>query len=591
MRPPPDRFDPALAFVHQGWDHLKQQRPIAAWASWRRALRIDPDHAAATRALDILATAGDLPRAARAEYRLRPPIGDDRRTRWDARFRGEDLEDLAVAAIVFADLADADPTDGRARLNQAYCLAWLGHNAESIMALDQAVGSLAEPEPEAAILAWALAEVLRQGGGAEALADDLNHTITLAWTPSGPDPAAFLDDHPDVRRLPVPVDPAVGSVPLPEAMLYEWLEGPPTAGPEGEARRVLARLVRLPRSLRLSSPEPTGLERIGRDVIDRAGDRVASARREASPLPLTFLDAAIWAIRPPFDIDPEAEARFRREAVEHYYEGAWLRVPRRGLDGRSPIEAGRLAAGGDLVARAKLAALVGFREQLGERPTALALYQGYPFDRLRRRLGLGTPDPAVVDPLDHSSMSGDDLDRLDPAALEDVPLADAYESAAALGDDRRTARFAGPLADRDPSALARLDVPALFATLVRFALSEDDPVAAVAHLDRAVVVDTALHAGRDLRHFMTWRAEVFARAGRPEAAMLAYRKVFELAPDDHMARTMLDAAETMLDNGHDNHAERLARLAVQRAHASGDRASAEKAEMLIPTGQGVQPDE
>ena len=66
MRPPPDRDDPALAFVRQGWDHLKLQRPVAAWASWRRALRIDPDHEGATRALDILAAAGDLPLSARA---------------------------------------------------------------------------------------------------------------------------------------------------------------------------------------------------------------------------------------------------------------------------------------------------------------------------------------------------------------------------------------------------------------------------------------------------------------------------------------------------------------------------------------------
>ena len=35
--------DQRLALIHQGWDHLQRQRPLAAWASWHRALRIKPD--------------------------------------------------------------------------------------------------------------------------------------------------------------------------------------------------------------------------------------------------------------------------------------------------------------------------------------------------------------------------------------------------------------------------------------------------------------------------------------------------------------------------------------------------------------------
>ena len=61
----------------------------------------------------------------------------------------------------------------------------------------------------------------------------------------------------------------------------------------------------------------------------------------------------------------------------------------------------RLAASrGDAVARAKLTAVIRLREQLGNRPSALLLYQGYPFDRLRRRLGLELVYPNAVDPED-----------------------------------------------------------------------------------------------------------------------------------------------------------------------------------------------
>src|SRR5262245_50183615 len=36
-----------LALVHRGWDHLRLQRPLAAWASWQQALRLAPEDRAA----------------------------------------------------------------------------------------------------------------------------------------------------------------------------------------------------------------------------------------------------------------------------------------------------------------------------------------------------------------------------------------------------------------------------------------------------------------------------------------------------------------------------------------------------------------
>ena len=53
------------SLIHEGWDHLRSQRPLAAWASWQRALRIEPHSAAALRALSTLESAKDLPLAAR----------------------------------------------------------------------------------------------------------------------------------------------------------------------------------------------------------------------------------------------------------------------------------------------------------------------------------------------------------------------------------------------------------------------------------------------------------------------------------------------------------------------------------------------
>src|SRR4051812_7088995 len=103
--------DPAvLALVHQGWHHLKLQRPLAAWASWQRVLRLEPGDPAATEALGLLASADDLPAAARATYRFRPPSAD-RRGCWDAAFAGRDLAELDTAVGAFEELTADDPGD------------------------------------------------------------------------------------------------------------------------------------------------------------------------------------------------------------------------------------------------------------------------------------------------------------------------------------------------------------------------------------------------------------------------------------------------------------------------------------------------
>jgi tetratricopeptide (TPR) repeat protein len=565
--------DPALALVHEGWEHLKRQRPLAAWSSWRRALRLEPGQEAATHALHVLINAGDLPLAARAEYRFLAPADDQQRARWDATFRGRDLEQLEVAAEAFASLAEADPSDTHARFNQGICLAWLGRNAESVAALDLAVTALAEAEPDLAVDAWTLAEVLRQGGGAEPLADDLNHVVTLSWIP-GDDPGGFLDDRPDVRPIDNPIDPVTGRPGLSEARLYEWLDSPP--GPE--LRRVRATVIRLPDSLRLSGPDPVLLEEVFAEAARATLRKLASAPRMVTPLPLAFLDAAVWAIRMPGGLDDEARGRLNRSAVEHFYEVDWIGRPRQGLDGRTPLEAGRIAAEGDPVARVKLEAVVRLREQLGLRPTTLALYQGYPFDRLRRRVGLSPTDPEAIDPLDAASMSGPELDKLDPEALDDYTLLDAYESAAALGDDARTARFASSLADRDPSDLTRLDLRALFATLVRRELAEGSTDRAMGRLDRAQAIDRALNDGLGWKTYETWRAEVYVRVGQAQEAVRVYRGLIQDNADPALA---LDAADTLLDAGFGEEARLMAREALELAEAADDLPAIETAKAFL----------
>ena len=541
----------ALPLVREAWEHMKRHRPIAAMASWRAAIRVSPGDPAAQQALDILLKSTDLPEVARVEPKLLATQDDARRSALEARIGRIRPAEMSLETLgqAYADLADADPVDGRARFNEGLCLAWQGRNVEAISAIDRAMKGLVAGDFEVATRAWTLTEILRQGGGAEDLADDLNHILVIRWTP-GDDPAAFLDDRPDVLTT---RDPAIPGA------FHEWLDGP-----TGGVRRVRAHALRTADSLRLHGLDPVALEGALEEIARIAGGRIAGVYRESKPLPLTLLDQAIWAsVRLPIGVDADSAARMHREVVERYYEGPWLRRPRLGLDGRSPIEAGQAAVDGDKVAMAKLSAVVRVREQLGARPSTAHLYQGYPFDRLRRRLGLPPTDPDAVDPADPTCMAPRDLDGLDVANLTDFALADAYESAATLGDDSRAARFASALADRGGEAMGRLDASGLFAVLVRDALAIDDVDRALGHVDRAQAIDPASR-----RTYETWRAELLARLGRPESAVVVYRNLIDEAPDPALA---LDAAETLLDNGHDEAARELAGIALEARRGSGRR--------------------
>src|SRR5262249_41745166 len=147
-----------------------------------------------------------------------------------------------------------------------------------------------------------------------------------------------------------------------------------------------------------------------------------------------------------------------RETVEAYYEHDWIHRPRQALDGLSPLAASQCARRGDAVARAKLEAVLRLREQLGSRPSAVAMYQGYPFDRLRRRLNLDLVDARTIDADDLSCASAAELQELTPEELDDSRLAEAFESAAGLRDDPLTARFASELSRRNLEGLDHLDL-------------------------------------------------------------------------------------------------------------------------------------
>jgi hypothetical protein len=222
--------------------------------------------------------------------------------------------------------------------------------------------------------------------------------------------------------------------------------------------------------------------------------------------------------------------------------------------------------------------VVRFREQLGSRPSAQRLYQGYPFDRLRRRLGLDLADAAAVDATDLSCASPEELDRLDPSALDDHRLADAVESAAGLRDDVRTARLAAELIRRRPrlhQGAAHVDLTAAVSALVRQAMSHHDFDKALNWIEQARPLGDA----RTAATLDIWRAEILARASRPEEALRVYLRLIQ--PDSAGAAPALDGALTLLDNNHLAQAEVLLKMARDRARSTGRRWIERRARELL----------
>ncbi len=577
------RQDPTTTatLVQQGWQHLQRQRPLAAWASWQRALRLAPNDPAARAAVESLETDEEWPAVARAVYRFQTPVNDATRARWDARFRGQNLEELDDAAEVFATLTSDNPADADAWLNLALCRAWLGQNTEAIASLDRVVSLQAADLPERARDAWTLAEVLRQGGGAEALADDFRY----AWIIEGRRlPDEFFERWLDLVRREFPADEG----PVESSQVFEWLDRPkPIAGthPERafELPRVLATVIRTAELLLISSPDPSGFALLDELASTPLGRTLAGARRQKAPLAIIWADLALANFRFPPGLDEDEKARLTRAAVEHYFENLWIHQPRQALGGASPLEASRAAGRGDVVARAKLSGVVRYREQLGSRSTHAAIYQGYPFDRLRRRLGLlNAAESASIDVDDASCMSEPELDALDPDALDGHRLAEAFLSAAGLRDDARTARFAGPLIRLGATAIGRLDLAAVVAPVVREALRLGDPEVALEWLKTAGSIANPTQA----RVFRVWSAEIHVRIGAPDESLRLYQELLAPSAAGSDALLALDGAETLLDRGYPDQALPLLREARDRARIANDAETLRKAEFLLDRDSG-----
>ncbi|HEU5116061.1 MAG TPA: hypothetical protein VFT74_05225, partial [Isosphaeraceae bacterium] len=313
--------------------------------------------------------------------------------------------------------------------------------------------------------------------------------------------------------------------------------------------------------------ETSGIDLSGRSILP-----------ETTPLTLRLLDADALAFRLPEGLGDQTRGRLSRESIEYYYEHIFPLTLRSGLGlereeadfeeapaALTVVEASRQVLKGNAVARAKLGAVVRLKEQLSRRPRVGLLYGGYPFDRLRRRLGLEPDHEGLSAPEDVTSMNAEELGRLDPASLDDSILLDAFRSARGLLARDQAARFLGALLERDPSGLRRDEA------FVPFLVGLDDAQA-------ARVLRRFEELAADQPFFALAKARFLAARGVLDEAISGYRAYLDQHPEDALAA--FEAAEAFATDAPEQ-ARSLAVEALERGRRVGDEVTAWNAERFL----------
>ena len=429
-----------------------------------------------------------------------------------------------------------------------------------------------EPTSRRRSEAWLLAEILRQGGGAESLSDDLRYRLHLRLE-ARRQTAGSRSEFPETQADPDPArpDPVRGRTTTSSRSSSGSTGRSPSPGgaqprptSPGSWPPSTSRPARSGSPALASRPWKKPKRSSGRLL----GAEAQQAERVAAPLPLPFLDADVWTTRMPEGIDRAAIAR----ACTRDRRGL-LREP---LDPPAAAGTRRTLSSGRFAGRRGAETpwpgpssrpWSGSASSSGAAPAAVAIYQGYPFDRLRRRLGLDPVDCDTVDPAGPLVRQPPELEELEPDELDDRRLVEAFESAAGLRDDPLTRRFAAELAKRQPAA-ARATRPDGRLRSARPArrCSVGIPSEALELLDRArslgTEATTAAASTPGVPRSSRGRA---ARGGR-RALSRASSSSSSSAP-----QVALDAAETLLDNGHRSARQAVPRPGRELARSAGVR--------------------
>lgn len=548
--PPEATVQRLHALFGVGRCHLLLGRPMAAWAAWQQALKIDPSFQPAQSAITEAIIGNELlPAFLRQGARLKSPdelavFNDERRKRWDQALTKEidwHVDDLVMA---FDFLTQDDPSDLAAWHNLALARAWVGDNVGAIEALEQYVRR--ESDFDAAASAWDLAEVLRFGADAgdlcdarqfiavyeivnlQAVVESLQSSKQLITLSTGPQerPIAFWVD----KAPPAPNEPHL-------------LGGPP---------RRLAQVLLAQTQINLVASSAEALAECRRQLAPILGDAARFVEEVDTPRNPQSLDIEPMLVLV-YNEMPEEERRnlWRAEAEDHF-ESKWIHRPLKALSGLSPIDAAQSPE-----FKKRLEGVVRYRER------NFARYDtGYDFDRLRNKLGLELSGPPVTKPHSLSASNAEQLAKLNPSELSDEELETAYRTANNL-DVPVTALRIGRELTRRPALQAKLETVSVFRRLIVDRIENHKLDEARTLLVEAEKVDSVQHDGDHADMFASLRAKLHLAEGKSDDALEVLRKRIDAEPDN--LDLLAQGVESLLRADQYKAALELAELGLKRS--------------------------
>lgn len=552
-----------LAALHgkMGECQLSLGRPLAAWAEWRTALKVQPGFIVADQAIDRFIKQNHLlSNQVRLGLPLRSPdelalFNDQRRIKWEEALKADEAWHVDDLVMAFEYLAHDDKNDSAAWYNLGLAYAWRGDNVRSLEAFDHYLTLEKNPEVGAEVVD--LCELLRIAPELLSESDFANYAVAYQVV----NPEVFIDRFQKSRQIfAIPTQNGGQIIHL---LDKEMTQGDGAVPILGGPPRQIAMLIPGQDFLQLVSSSEDKLAKAKAEIEKIGGD--ALKRDAEGPVwgGIESLDDEPFLVVPQPGLSDEQRNANLLTAIQRYFEEEWIQRPLKSLRGLSPLDASQSSA-----AKVRIDGVLRFRER------SFARYQTpYNFDRLRNKLGLATVSEGEVAerPADDSAttvsaLSTQQLAGLEPSSLDDDGLAAAYRSALSLGIPQTAVKFAKELASRGAYS-DDVDVAGLYRRLIHDALDHKRVAEAKEWLEKgqsivagypelAVVLDAE-------------GARVHLLDGDVDTALASYERLLDAHPDklEPIAR----GVESMLSRGAFAAAQTLAEKGLAQAEEQRSR--------------------
>ena len=534
---------------------IRFNRPVAARAAIERAAKLNPQNPQLRQILDTyFGSESRIPEPARRAYTFRKMQPSDAAAMQPAITSGK----FSDAQKAFEKLLTERPTDPALLFNLGLTQAWQGSHPKAIDTLSRAI----EHEADEALIAeaGALIEVLRFGIGMEQQADYLDYVVVFR-VHNPQELVRFLQILESNDRL-------VGLNPDAESQSLSGLIVEESTGLLGgsSAAKLAANFLVMSNVLRLSNTNREALDKVAAEFSVRLPGVLQEEGRQAM-MP-NWGDVVTEALLFPTGQTTAAEMEVKiRDQARNFFEEIWIHRPLKSLLNTTPQQ-----AVGSPMLRKKLLGVLKFLEscfdgvrpriQEGDKVIHMSVYD---FDRLRSKLGITSTGSSTVPTLDFATMSADNLAELDRTSLSSDQLGEGFRAALKLNAQDTASQFARQAISVENSG----DLYIYYQHLLTQTQNSGDLARTLALLEEAKAADTKTNEGKRRDDYALKRAQLLAKANRPDEAATEFQALIDRTPSE--LRYIVTATETMISARQGARAQKFAEMGLVVARSKNQR--------------------